>query len=88
VIYLAFGLRGQGGKEPWPFALVAEVATTNYLYKFAIAVLITPLLYLGHRAMDRYLGHAEAARLRERALSDRSFRLVPSPTSPSPTATP
>jgi queuosine precursor transporter len=77
VIYLAFGLRGQGGKEPWPFALVAEVATTNYLYKFAIAVLITPLLYLGHRAMDRYLGHAEAARLRDRALSDTSFRLDP-----------
>ena len=88
VIYIAFGIRGQGGAAPWPLRQVAEVATTNYLYKFAIAVLITPLLYLGHRVMDRYLGHAEAERLRARALRDESFRLVPSPTFPTHTTTP
>lgn len=79
VIYMAFGLWGQNGKPPWPLRTVAEVATTNYLYKFVIAILITPLLYLGHRWMDCYLGHAEAETLRDRALRDESFRLTPSP---------
>ncbi len=72
VIFVAFGIWGQDGGPPWPFARVAEVAATNYLYKLAIAVGITPLLYLGHGMMDRYLGE-EAEMLRERALSDDAF---------------
>jgi len=31
-------------------------AITNYSYKLLIAVLITPLIYLGHGIIDRYLG--------------------------------
>jgi len=76
VIYVAFGIWGQNGKAPWSLEQVAEVASTNYVYKFAIAVAITPLLYLGHGMMDRYLGHGEARRLREEALRDEAFRIV------------
>ena len=36
---------------------------TNYVYKFLIAVAITPLLYLVHWAVDGYLGHDEAEAL-------------------------
>jgi len=32
----------------------------NYAYKFIIAVAITPLIYLAHWLMDRYLGHETA----------------------------
>jgi len=31
-------------------------AITNYSYKLLIAILITPLIYLGHGLIDRYLG--------------------------------
>lgn len=33
-------------------------ALTNYSYKLAIAILITPLIYLGHGVINRYLGHS------------------------------
>jgi uncharacterized integral membrane protein (TIGR00697 family) len=38
------------------------VSLTNYIYKFAIAVAITPLLYLVHWLVDAWLGKDEAAR--------------------------
>jgi hypothetical protein len=43
-------------------SLAAIVAITifNYAYKFIIAVAITPLIYLAHWVMDRYLGHETA----------------------------
>jgi len=43
-------------------SLGAIIAITlfNYAYKFVIAVAITPLIYLAHWGMDRYLGHHTA----------------------------
>ncbi|HPC82882.1 MAG TPA: queuosine precursor transporter [Thermoanaerobaculaceae bacterium] len=41
-----------------------RLAGTNYVYKLAIAVGITPLLYAMHHAIDRYLGAEEAQRLK------------------------
>jgi uncharacterized integral membrane protein (TIGR00697 family) len=62
VIYLAFvvipGLVGSG------FSMSAgdacTVSLTNYIYKFVIAVAITPLLYLVHWGIEAWLGHREA----------------------------
>lgn len=48
---------------------ILGIGLTNYLYKFAIAVAITPLLYLVHAGVDRYLGHELAARMAEEAHS-------------------
>ena len=39
------------------------LAFTNYTYKFAIAVGMTPLLYIAHSAIDKFLGEREAERL-------------------------
>jgi uncharacterized integral membrane protein (TIGR00697 family) len=33
-----------------------NVATTNYSYKLAIAIAVTPLIYWSHAAIDRFLG--------------------------------
>jgi uncharacterized integral membrane protein (TIGR00697 family) len=64
VIFLAFVvIPALAGMKPWTVAQATEVALTNYVYKFAIAVGITPLLYVVHAAVERYLGHAEAAAL-------------------------
>ncbi len=45
-------------------------AITNYSYKVLIAVLITPLIYLGHGLMDRYLGREAAHAMAEQAAAE------------------
>jgi len=42
-------------------------ALTNYSYKVLIAVLITPLIYLGHGLIDRYIGTVAAHRMADEA---------------------
>jgi uncharacterized integral membrane protein (TIGR00697 family) len=49
---------------------VGTVSLTNYLYKAAIAVAMTPLLYLLHGSVERWLGHEEAARAVAEAHAD------------------
>lgn len=44
-------------------------AITNYSYKVGIAILITPLIYLGHGLIDRYLGKELAHEMIEEAAS-------------------
>lgn len=39
------------------FDQMLHVGTGNYLFKLTVAILITPLIYLGHRIIDRYLEH-------------------------------
>ncbi|NNE69850.1 MAG: queuosine precursor transporter [Rhodothermales bacterium] len=52
-----------------PMTIQAIIAVTlfNYLYKFIVAVLITPLIYLAHWLIDRYLGEELAEDLIEAA---------------------
>jgi queuosine precursor transporter len=40
----------------WSLTQVFSVGIINYIYKFAIAILITPLLYVAHYLIDNYLG--------------------------------
>jgi queuosine precursor transporter len=44
-----------------------SVSASSYVYKFAIALATTPILYLIHAAVDRYLGQEEAQHLTEEA---------------------
>ena len=46
------------------------VASTNYSYKFLIALGLTPFLYVAHAAIDKFLGVREAHQLIERAAAD------------------
>lgn len=49
---------------------IVNIGFTNYIYKFVIAVATTPLLYLVHAAVDRYLGHELAASMAAEAHPD------------------
>ena len=40
----------------WNLALVLAIGTVNYLYKFSLALLLTPLIYLGHYLIDQVSG--------------------------------
>jgi uncharacterized integral membrane protein (TIGR00697 family) len=64
VIYLAFVVIPKlTGGQAWSISDAFSVSVTNYVYKFVIAVGITPVLYLVHGAVDRYLGKEAAEAL-------------------------
>lgn len=47
----------------WTFDRVLAIASVGYFYKFLVAVLITPVLYLAHRIIDGYLGRELAHKM-------------------------
>lgn len=51
VLIVAFYVFGN-----WSLKQVLVVAIINYIYKFSAAVLLTPILYVAHNLIDRYLG--------------------------------
>jgi hypothetical protein len=67
VLYIAFVL----GPQHWPLAQFLAVGSVNYAYKFFAAVLMTPVIYLAHALIDRYLG-ATASDLKSAASADHS----------------
>lgn len=42
---------------------IIAIGITNYMYKFVVAILLTPLIYLGHSIIDKYLGKENAAKI-------------------------
>lgn len=66
VLYIAFVL----GPQHWPITQFLAVGTVNYVYKACVALLLTPVIYLAHNAIDRYLGPAQAASLKGAAAAD------------------
>jgi uncharacterized integral membrane protein (TIGR00697 family) len=55
VLYIGFVLPGK-----MSFGTYMTVAPTNYILKLMIAISLTPLIYLGHYVMRRYLNKEEA----------------------------
>ena len=51
----------------WDLTLVLSIGAINYVYKFTVAILMTPVIYLMHAAIERYLGPELAGELRARA---------------------
>lgn len=45
------------------------IGITNYIYKFLVAILLTPLIYGGHYLIDKYLGREHAERISDEASS-------------------
>jgi uncharacterized integral membrane protein (TIGR00697 family) len=70
VIFLAFVVLPavfDTGQPPMASSQAFAISVTNYAYKFAIALLITPLLYVVHGLVDLYLGRETAHALAEAA---------------------
>lgn len=57
----------------WSLQQIIAVGIINYIYKFSVAVVLTPVLYAGHGLIDRYLGKEIAERLTAEASGDQSF---------------
>lgn len=70
VLIVAFYLLGS-----WSLNQVLAVGITNYIYKFFIAVVLTPLLYVAHNIIDRYLGKELSEEMMAEAAEDSGDRL-------------
>jgi len=57
----------------YPLSLVLAIGCVNYIYKFGVAVILTPLLYLAHYIIDGYLGKEAAHRVTEEASENSYF---------------
>jgi queuosine precursor transporter len=51
----------------FPTDQIIAIGITNYIYKFVVAVLLTPVIYAGHSMIDNYLGKEESERMTRQA---------------------
>ncbi len=58
----------KGNGNPWPLKQLLMVCTGGYLYKFVVALLMTPIIYLVHNVIERYLGDELATEMKKRAV--------------------
>lgn len=63
VLFIAFYI-GQG----FPIQQVIAIGLVGYIYKFLIAVILTPSLYLLHAVIDKYLGPEKAREMVKKSL--------------------
>ena len=57
----------------WSLSQIIAVGIMNYIYKMTVAILLTPLLYVGHGIIDRYLGKELTEEMIDEASEDKSF---------------
>jgi len=63
VLYIAFKIGNN-----WSWQKVLAVCMVNYAYKFTMAVVLTPLIYLVEHRIERYVGHDKAALMKRSAM--------------------
>lgn len=65
VLIIAFKLGNN-----WSWGQVVAIGCMNYIYKFTIAIVLTPLIYLAEHRIERYLGHETATRMKRSAMGE------------------
>jgi queuosine precursor transporter len=63
VLFVAFYLSGKMTLDA-----VIGIGIVNYIFKFVVAIVLTPALYLVHAGIERYLGKELAHSMRNRAM--------------------
>ena len=74
VLFIAFYIgprlsANQG--QPWSLALVMTICVGNYIYKFVMALILTPVIYLVHHWIERYLGESLAGEMKKAAMAEK-----------------
>jgi queuosine precursor transporter len=63
VLFIAFKI-GRG----WSWQLVLGICVMNYIYKFCMAVLLTPLIYFIEKRIENYFGHETTRKMKLAAM--------------------
>jgi queuosine precursor transporter len=74
VLSIAFKL---GSNWTWP--MIFAVGTMNYIYKFTVAIILTPLIYYVEHRIEKYLGKETAHKMKRAAMGkdDDDFMNIP-----------
>jgi uncharacterized integral membrane protein (TIGR00697 family) len=67
VLFYAFYIAKLGTPQQWTIQLVLAVCTVNYIYKFLMAIVMTPVIYFIHFTVEKYLGKELATKLKQEA---------------------
>jgi uncharacterized integral membrane protein (TIGR00697 family) len=71
VLFIAFS-----GIFSWQ--LILAVGIMNYLYKFFMAIILTPVIYFIEKRIERYVGHETAIKMKKAAMGAGSgFENIP-----------
>lgn len=71
VLFLAFYIIPKyTNGQPWDFNFVLTVCIGNYIYKFIVAILLTPALYFVHFVVEQFLGKSVAIEMKTQAQND------------------
>jgi uncharacterized integral membrane protein (TIGR00697 family) len=71
VLYIAFMAGRQidpSQGDPWTLHQILVTGTGNYIYKFVVAILLTPVIYLVHAWIEKYLGRDAAGEMKKAAM--------------------
>jgi uncharacterized integral membrane protein (TIGR00697 family) len=53
---------------PWTLGMLLSIGTGNYIYKFVVAIAMTPFIYAGHYLIEKYLGQEKASEMKKAAM--------------------
>lgn len=73
VLFIAFYVGPRVNPDnglPMSLQQVFSIGTGNYIYKFAMAIALTPVIYLVHAWIENYLGRDLAEKMRRSAMKD------------------
>ena len=68
--YIGTRVNQQGDDFVWPFSLFIAVGVVNYIYKFLVAILMTPVIYWVHHRIESYLGAELAGQMKKSAMGE------------------
>lgn len=54
----------------WPINQIFAIGFVNYIYKFIVAILLTPVIYFFHYRIDIYLGKEKADEMKKAAMGE------------------
>jgi uncharacterized integral membrane protein (TIGR00697 family) len=63
VLVIAFKI-GNG----WSWSTVLAVCVVNYMYKFTMAIILTPVIGIVENRIEKYLGHETAKKMKLAAM--------------------
>jgi uncharacterized integral membrane protein (TIGR00697 family) len=54
----------------WTWPLVFAVGTMNYIYKFIMAIILTPVIVFVEKRIEKYVGHKTAVQMKRAAMGE------------------
>ncbi|HRH49534.1 MAG TPA: queuosine precursor transporter [Panacibacter sp.] len=67
-----------GGNWTWP--MIFAVGTMNYIYKFTVAIILTPVIYFVEKRIEIYVGHDTAKKMKRAAMGQETDGFMNIPT--------